>query len=447
MTAVTGAAAGPPRTLGDVTATTRPANGTGPTGTPAPQQGRALDAIFAVMLGSCLLGVAGLAPQVGGALSALLIGLSLLTALPWAVLRRPDRSPAAAAAAALLLAALGLALPAAGLNLFGMAVAWFTALVLALRFGTRWAVCYALLAALVVGALHALSGGEPAAALLEALAVVVPPAMALATGRAVLSAEHEREHMALLVRQRDQALQELRRAHQALERSAAGSQQLVLARERERAARDLHDGLGHRLAVCAMSLEFAERTRETDPEGAWREIAHAREGVRETSLWLRRWVRALHPLPEVETVGVQALERIAEIFRGTGLEVRVDIRGDARPPEGEVSLLISRIVQEGLTNTLRAGAARSVAVLVRLDERSLHLSLEDDGGRPEPTDPPAPEGSDGLRPAPEGFGLRTLRERVEALGGSLRAGWRPKGFVLSATVPYDTADGPDGREA
>lgn len=79
-----------------------------------------------------------------------------------------------------------------------------------------------------------------------------------------------------LLAERDEAVGRLEQAMERLRRAADTEKELVLADERTRAARDLHDGLGHRLTLIAMSLEFAERMRERDPETAWAEVGTAR---------------------------------------------------------------------------------------------------------------------------------------------------------------------------
>lgn len=400
---------------------------------------RAFDAAYGIVLLSCLAGIAGLASRSSWPQLLLLAGLTLASTLPWAVLRRQhsqESTPVTAAMSALL-CLLGVALPALGLNFFGITITWFATLVLVLRHGARWAGLYILLAACLPGVLHSLAGRDPLQIILEALGTIVLPALAITSGWLVLSADRHRAHLEQLIAQRDEALSDVRRAHRELERAAAIEQQLALARERERAARDLHDGLGHRLTVSTMSLEFAGRTRSSDPDAAWREIERAGEQLRETSQWLRRWVRALQPIPGIEAVGPEAFEQIAGVFRGTGLDVQVRAEGEPGTLGQEGSLLACRILQEGLTNTLRAGTARSVSILAVSDARGLLLRLSDDGRAPGTGSAGSPPGDDDERLAPvsEGFGLRTLRARLQALGGTMRAGWGTEGFVLEARIP------------
>jgi len=116
--------------------------------------------------------------------------------------------------------------------------------------------------------------------------------------------------------ERDAALEKLRRR-------AVLEKELMLARERARAAHELHDGLGHRLTRIGMSLEFAGRVRDSDPDAAWEEVAVAERTSREAVREMRTWVRALSPVRAEDDRGVASLEDVAASFRGTGVRVRV----------------------------------------------------------------------------------------------------------------------------
>src|SRR5690606_2950873 len=79
----------------------------------------------------------------------------------------------------------------------------------------------------------------------------------------------------------------------ALRHQYASDTDLVLAEERARTGRALHDGLGHRLTAVGMSLEFAERMRPNDPDRAWQEVDRARTEAATALTDMRRLVRAM----------------------------------------------------------------------------------------------------------------------------------------------------------
>ena len=181
---------------------------------------------------------------------------------------------------------------------------------------------------------------------------------------------------------------------------------LVLAEERARAAAELHDGLGHQLTLISMSLDYADRMRDRDPARAWDEIANASVASRQALADMRLWVRALHPARLDQLTDPRPFVAMADVFRGTGLYVKVEVATDEQL-DGPRGLFAYRLIQEGLTNALRH--ARATKVIFRIDrddaDATLHLTVGDNG-----------TGSGELQP---GYGLRGLIERAEALDGRL----------------------------
>ena len=167
--------------------------------------------------------------------------------------------------------------------------------------------------------------------------------------------------------------------------------ELLLSDERARSARELHDGLGHRLTLVSMSLELAERMRGIDVDQAWEEIRTAKDTTSDALAEMRMWVRALNPVRDAGARGLAALELIAESFRGTGLTV--DVSGDEASDrelasDDEVALLIYRAVQEGLTNALRHSRARTVRIFLAVKERRMELAVINDFGWATAAEPP-----------------------------------------------------------
>lgn len=196
--------------------------------------------------------------------------------------------------------------------------------------------------------------------------------------------------------------------------------ELAVAEERARMARDMHDSIGHQLTVIKMGLENAERFRDRRPEAAWEEVAAAKKLTSEALVETRRWVRALRPLALEGTIGSAALERLAMSFNGTGIDVRFSVHGVERRLDPDTELVLYRALQEGLTNALRHAKSERVTVTLESHRDRVALVVADDG-----------TGS-----ATPGFGLTSLTERAEALGGTLRAGpGRNGGFELRVELP------------
>lgn len=196
---------------------------------------------------------------------------------------------------------------------------------------------------------------------------------------------------------------------------------LVLARERERTARELHDGLGHRLTAIGLSLDYA--TRVGDSPEAREETRRARELVGESLDAMRRLVRAMHPVELSTLRNAEAFRAVADAFRGTGIDIRVSIEGDDSALTHERALLLLSFVQEGLTNVVRHSDAASVDLRMVVGDADLSAVIEDRGA------------GASTGPFVEGFGLRSLRARAEQIGGTLDAAPTSQGFRVALAVP------------
>ncbi|MCS7479480.1 sensor histidine kinase [Umezawaea endophytica] len=206
----------------------------------------------------------------------------------------------------------------------------------------------------------------------------------------------------LLVREQ-RARAELAEAHERLRGYAAQAEQLATTQERNRVARDIHDGLGHHLTVVQMLLQAARAViRTADVERLDGMLAKAQDQSKEALAEVRRSVSALREPRQAPLV--DALRALTgEVGVPTGLEVL----GVAREVRAEVEESLFRAAQEGLTNVRKHADASAVTVVLDFGRADLvRLEVRDDG-RGLPPDP-VPD---------TGFGLVGLRERVADLGG------------------------------
>ncbi|WP_058235039.1 sensor histidine kinase [Devriesea agamarum] len=262
-------------------------------------------------------------------------------------------------------------------------------------------------------------------AVMQALINVVPFAVMLCFGIA----------LGLALRRYEQRRATDQKVIDRLRHAAEIEKELLLSDERARSARELHDGLGHRLTLVSMSLELAERMRASDTDQAWQEIRTAKDTSSEALAEMRTWVRALNPVRDANARGLSALELIAESFRGTGVTVEVlgdDASNHELTHNDATALLIYRAVQEGLTNALRHSRARSVRITLETNGHLLHLAISNRLDRAVTVkmneDPPQ-----------LGFGLRGLSDRATKHGGSMRARRQGNEFTLEVFVPIGEA--------
>lgn len=241
-----------------------------------------------------------------------------------------------------------------------------------------------------------------------------------------LLADRSVEHTALQA-ERDRAvalLAEVEASRQALQEAAAGE-------ERSRIAREMHDVLAHSLAGLSVQLQAvrAIANREGAPASLTgpldRAADLARDGVQEA----RAAVGALRVAP---LRGVDDLRTLVGGFPG---EARLRVTGRPCPLGPDAGHAVYRAVQEAMTNAARYATGSAIEVDVAWAERELRVDVSDQGlpaGR-------APSGVKG-----SGTGLRSMAERIEAVGGRLSAGPVPggAGWRIEMGVPVAGAGAP-----
>lgn len=197
---------------------------------------------------------------------------------------------------------------------------------------------------------------------------------------------------------------------------------LSTAAERNRLARDIHDGLGHHLTEAAILLEQAGAVRASDPGGADTALAEAHRAVRQALEDVRHSVRALHPGAPPFRLST-AVTDLARATPGTGgPSVSVDVTGEENGQPVPALTALYRAAQEGVTNARRHADAARVEIRLDFGPAGTTLVVSDDGR--------------GFTPAGDGFGLAGMRERVEQVGGRVRIDSAPgAGTRLTVTVP------------
>ncbi|MBV9449178.1 MAG: sensor histidine kinase [Streptosporangiaceae bacterium] len=202
--------------------------------------------------------------------------------------------------------------------------------------------------------------------------------------------------------------------------------------ERQRMAREIHDTLAQGLTGIVTQLQAAEQAAEQtpgDPSGWRRHFAAATRLARESLTEARRSVDALRPEP-LETARLSdALAAVAANWSALqGTQVQVSTTGTTRPiqPEAEAALL--RAAQEALANVAKHAEANRVGLTLSYMDNEVALDIRDDGKGFDPE-------MNG-HPAAGGFGLVAMRQRIEALSGTLQIESEPgAGTAISASIP------------
>jgi two-component system sensor histidine kinase UhpB len=201
-----------------------------------------------------------------------------------------------------------------------------------------------------------------------------------------------------------------------LERERAESARSVLQAhesERLRVAQELHDEVGQTLTAVLLQLS---RLHGRLDAGLAPQLAEAQEAVRASLDDLRRIASELRPETLSDLGLASALTTLGETFgRRTGIEIRRNIQSQLPALPAETELAVYRIAQEALTNVARHSGSPCAELSLTDGAGRLVLSVRDYGS-----------GFNGGRRR-EGNGLRGMRERATAVGGSLRVGETPGG--------------------
>ena len=200
-----------------------------------------------------------------------------------------------------------------------------------------------------------------------------------------------------------------------------------LGDERLRIAREVHDVVAHAMVAINVQAGVAAHLIEDDTEQARQALVHIKRTSGDALADLRATLGILRDAeqdaPVAPSAGLGDLEGVAESLRSAGVEVEVDVDTVAPVPT-PVQSAGYRIVQEALTNVMRHASAQKVTVRARADEAALSIVVADDG-------------TGGVASTTgAGAGVRGMRERAEALGGTLVAGpVEPRGWRVEATLP------------
>jgi signal transduction histidine kinase len=226
------------------------------------------------------------------------------------------------------------------------------------------------------------------------------------------------------IRRQQVLLAELRAAQSALADEAT-------RQERRRIAREVHDAIAHSLTVTMLHLSAARMALKRDTHEA-EEAIHEAERLGRLALDdVRRTVGLLHDdgrsATDAALPNATDITSLVDSYTAAGMPVRVDCAVDLNELSPARGLAVYRAVQEALANTAKHAPGAQVRVSIAHDGDRLVLEVADTGGEPAgPTDG-------------RGLGLRGMRERIEALGGSVTAERRNGGWVTSCVIPTEAA--------
>jgi signal transduction histidine kinase len=204
----------------------------------------------------------------------------------------------------------------------------------------------------------------------------------------------------------------------------------VVAEERTRMARELHDVVAHHVSVIGVLAAAARRMMERDPAKANAALTSIEDSSRQAVAEMHRLLGFLRQEDDADEVApppnLRQLDVLAAELDQVNFSVEVHVEGEQRVLPTSVEASAYRVVQEALTNTIKhAEGATTAQVRVRYRPEEVEVEIVDDG-----------RGQTAAPPKRVGHGLLGMRERVALHGGQLTAGPRPGGgYTVHATFP------------
>ncbi len=235
----------------------------------------------------------------------------------------------------------------------------------------------------------------------------------------------------------DQDVTEARQAEQERQRLLARLYE-VLEGQHQRLAVDLHDG--HVQSLAAMGLKVDQVRLRLGPQAPApvRELLdQLRDDLSDEVTALRRTIGALRPLVLDQCGLVTAVHDLAHATRSRAALVDCSVSdrlgGERLDPDVETALF--RVAQQALANVEQHAAARHVRIVLERSGSAVALRVQDDGRGFDPAEVEVLAGH-------QGFGLTSMRERVQALGGQLAIDTGSGGTSIEARVPARSGPGP-----
>ena len=235
-----------------------------------------------------------------------------------------------------------------------------------------------------------------------------------------------------------------------LARQAAQEAQRGIDEERLRIARELHDVVAHTMATISVQASAATALLPDRPERAAESLRAIRSASKDGLRELRAILSVLRAAsgdadgyadPTEPAAGLARLDALAAGVQAAGLPVTVTVTGQPRDLSAVTDLAAFRIIQEALTNAIRHAGPATAALLVEYSTGSLTIEVTDTGCGLPSSAAEAAFAQFLAAGTGAGQGLRGMRERAAAAGGTIEIGPLPdQGFRVAARFPLDPSE-------
>jgi len=201
--------------------------------------------------------------------------------------------------------------------------------------------------------------------------------------------------------------------------------------ERKRVAREIHDGPAQSLANLVFRCEYIQKIIDDDLQQAKDELSNLKELVHDGVQNVRKVIYDLRPMSLDDLGLIPTLKKYINKFeKQTDLEVVLKIRGKRKSLPSSYQITIFRLIQEALNNIYKHAQATTSKVCIEYSKEQLNLLIIDDG-----------RGFNKEEVSSDKFGLVSMRERCELVGGSIKIDSKKnRGTKIKITIPFSEED-------
>lgn len=220
-----------------------------------------------------------------------------------------------------------------------------------------------------------------------------------------------------------QLIIELENANSHLQAYANQIEELTVARERNRFAREIHDGLGHYLTVIHMQIQAAKAVMESNPDKAMNTLINAQKQSQEALMDVRRSVATLRDDNAARIPLEERINQLVDSSSTDSLIVTNEVIGEPRSGSAQLELTVFRIIQESIQNCIKHARATKLQISIDYSITGILRLLVHDNGI-------------GRAKIHKGFGLRGMEERVKQFGGTINyQSMENEGFMIEVELP------------
>ena len=209
---------------------------------------------------------------------------------------------------------------------------------------------------------------------------------------------------------------------------AEQSRYVLLASERDRIAREMHDGVVQSLFSVSLGLELCKKQIFRDPVGVSARLEELQDRLNTSMTELRRFIYDLRPMKLTELGLIGAVEFwVAEVTQGRHIRGRVVVHGEMPLLSPAEEACLYRMIKEAVSNVVRHANATYFEVTMAFSDSTASVTIEDDG-----------DGFEAERimlGETKGLGLESIRDRVLAECGTLSVASGETGTAISIEIP------------